>query len=185
MDPQPQHWHWSEWVDGLTHDMESAAWDAIFENPKYRHLWYGLRPLCSTGEIARINLLSRKNLVTFVTNRSEKGQHTDVADVTRQWLHRQGLLPWQNAFLARRREKGRVARRLGTHIAIEDNGENALDYLDSGVGVALLRRPYNEAFVKLVEARGGYIVASVGEFLDMCFRFEVQQEERFSEPRNA
>ncbi len=185
VDPQPQHWNLSAWVDGLTHGMESAAWDAIFENRKYRHFWYDLKPLCSTGDIARINLLSRKNLVTFITNRRARDQHLDVADVTRNWLQRQGLLPWQNTFLAGRRDKGKQARHLGTHLAIEDNGENCLAYLDSGVGVAMLRRPYNEAVVKLVEARGGYIVDSVSEFLGMCFRFEAQQEEQISEPSTA
>jgi hypothetical protein len=178
LDPRAcKSWYWSDWADGLTKEMEDEAWKAIFEDPKYKAFWIDLSPLCSGQETLRINDLSRRNVVSFLTNRAAKGQHKNVAEDTRWWLEGQSLRTAANTFLADHGDKGKQARKLGAHLAIEDNGPNALDYLDNGIGVALLRRAYNESFVELVKARGGFIVDTLAEFLDMCFKFDAQQDQ--------
>lgn len=170
-------WHWSEWVDGLTKEMEDKAWVAIFEDPKYRDFWKDLPPLATPDDILRINRLSRTNIVSFLTNRSAEGQHAKVAGATQIWLDIHSFRTHANVFLAAAGKKGERARLLGGHLAIEDNGGNCIDFLESGIGVCMLRRAYNEGFVELVRARGGYIVDTLTEFLDLCFRFDAQQED--------
>lgn len=178
LDPRAcKSWHWWEWVDGLTKEMEDTAWGAIFDDPKYATFWRDLQPLVTPREVERINDLSQRNLVSFVTNRSAVGQHANVVNVTRGWLAHEGFRSGANTYLAGSGQKGRRSKLLGAHIAIEDNGDNCIDFLDAGVAVAILRRPYNEGFVELVKARGGYAVDTLEEFLDILARFDVQQDD--------
>jgi hypothetical protein len=170
-------WHWADWADGLTHEMETAAWEILMSDPKYASFWTDLDPLCTPAEVGRINTLSKQNIVSFVTNRSPREQHKFVALATKIWLCNQGFMTSENTFLATHGDKGVWGRRLGTHLAIEDNGDNCVSYLDHGIGVVMLRRAYNEAYVELLRARGGYIVDTLDEFLDLCFRLDAGQDD--------
>lgn len=169
-------WHWSDWADGLTKEMEDQAWDAIFSDPRYRDFWADLGSFMSTEDVRRINKLSENHIVSYVTNRSASGQHKDVRKVTAQWLRHQGIRQ-PLVFLARSGEKGRRSAALGTQIAIEDNGDNCVDYLDNGIGVAVLRRPYNEGYIEQIRVRGGYVVDMLPQFLDLLEGIEVVQRE--------
>ena len=168
-------WHWWEWVDGLTEDMENQAWRSIFDDHKYRHFWTELEPLCTDADVKRINALSKEHVVTFITSRTEKAQHQNVCIVTQAWLHHEGFRAYPNVFISS--EKGKRAKELGVHVMIDDNGPNAIDLLDAGIATALLRRPYNESFVELVRAKGGVIVNSLDEFIDLCMKTQVHVED--------
>jgi len=168
-------WHWADWVDGLTKEMEDKAWDAIFSDPKYATFWRDLDPLCTEQDIKRINDLAHRNIVSFVTTRAASGQHENVVVDTQGWLRDRRLHPWPNTYLTGSGGKGARAQLLGTHIAIDDNGDNCVDLLDHGVGAVLLKRAYNESFVDLIKTRGGYIVDSLEEFLVMCVQFDERQ----------
>ena len=173
----PRTWHWSDSIDGVTRAMEEDVFGAIRDDPEYADFWFTLAPLVTTDEVSRINKLSRRHVVTYLTNRTPWGQQADVRSTTEAWLRAQGLRCSENVYLARGGEKGRMGRMLGTQIAIEDSGENVVDYLDQGVAVTMLRRPYNESFVELVRNRGADIKNTLSEFLDLCWTLDARQEE--------
>ena len=175
-------WHWFEWVDDLTEQQEKNAWDAIFVDPRYHDFWRDLEPLCTDMDVKRINRLADDHVITFVTNRAASGQHDTALHQAREWLFRQGFRPSHNVFLAK--AKAERAKQLGTQVAIEDNGNNAIEYLDYGIHAVLLRRPYNEAFVELVKSKGGSVVDTLGEFINMCFQVDARQE-TYEEPLAA
>jgi hypothetical protein len=175
-------WGFHDWMDGITREAEAAAWDTVHNDPKQAAFWADLVPLVTSDEVAWINRLAQHHIVSFITTRPQQGQHENVIADTRAWLKCQGIRPYENVYAAEV-TKGRVARLLGSHLHIDDNGDNVIDLLDHGVAGALLRRPYNVAYQDMVVARGGYVVSTLGEFLGLCTAFGTRQDDMLAKGR--
>lgn len=170
-------WNWADWMDGLTHEQERAAWEEVNRRPSF---WLDLDPFVDAQVVNRINRLGNDHQVSFLTNR----RMTERPD-TRLWLHTAGFRKYENVYTVMKQHgKGRSAHWLGANVAIDDNGPNVLDYLDNNVFACLLRRPYNEGFAELVKARQGRIVDTVEEFVDLLHVLAVRQDEVFDDSSN-
>ena len=113
--PSRFHQQWN--FDGVMTPQQSAfIWKYINEHPG----WWGTLPPLVGGDIGRrLNILSLKAPIYFVTHRPD-----DAQSVTARWLRREIGIEAPTVILSKK--KGEVARLLHATHAIDDKLENAL-----------------------------------------------------------
>jgi len=154
--------HQKRWVLYPESGAFNDIWKEIRKNPEF---WLNIPPLIGPDEVARLNELSRKESVRFVTQRDCK----DGAQITTEWLERLGI----NSPIVYQVDTAEQKARFGVGlsivtIAIEDNGATALlmAMINPQGTVYILNRPYND-WTFSIDPRPSNLhwVYSFGEFL--------------------
>ena len=167
-------WGWSSWISGLTDKMEKEVVDQFYAEGAWDRLHSYHE---AEAEYERLNELFADHQFSFITSRPRRA-HKDTVN----WLISNGFTFARNVFHAEAGDrKGETARFLGVHIALDDYGPAVLNYQDNGIVGVLLSRPYNKGYEKLVEARGGLVVATIEEFVDHLMQKHVVQDEVMDE----
>lgn len=125
----------------LTEETVEDCAEAVRRDPGF---WSGLDSLLSPGQWQRLEHLSRRRELSFITHR--RGHESwDIRAVTAEWLRRHGITR-PDVHLAEDR-KSTVVEALGVTLFVDDNYENCREVAETtGVRVLMPHHPYNRWF---------------------------------------
>jgi len=139
-------------------DAVEEVWNVIKSTPWW---WSGLPPLVDLQLFCRINELSQKHRIYFVTDRVSNHPPAEVQ--TTRWLNYYGI-QYPSVVCIAWNKKGEFASMVKATHVIEDSTRNAVDIYGSmpyGGKVFLINRKYNQARLANIER-----IDSVAQFLD-------------------
>jgi len=137
-----QDWWWSN-VYGKEHF--DYGWRRV---EKELNWWESLESLATAEQLRRVARAHRDLPIIFVTSRASGGVNSDSTyHQTIRWLERRGieeplLIHTKGDGKGGKTNKADLVDRFGAYFAIEDSPQNALDYAEKGIEVALLDWPY-------------------------------------------
>ena len=146
------------WDFSIDKNYIHAGWVIVKNSNTF---WMTLPPLVSPGTFARINALTKKREVYFVTSRS--GGHK-AQEQTRRWLTEHGV---EHPTVIVSKNKGQFARAVDAAALIDDKAGNAVyvAYESPSTTAYLLNRQYNRFDHSVLGSKVRRIRA-VDEFLD-------------------
>lgn len=143
----------------LTDIQQTKMWEYLRNYPNW---WNTLMPLVPHEVFQRVNALTLKNEVYFLTNRFSNCR--PAGEQTLSWLIRQGIDKPRVIVSSR---KGEICKAVGADFSLEDNWGNAtsIHWMAEGCQSFLIERRYNEEARKVIP-KGITVVKTVEEFLN-------------------
>ena len=125
----------------LTEEAVKDCSDAVRRDPGF---WDGLDSLLSPEQWRRLERLSRRGQLSFITHRTGH-ESWDIRAVTSGWCRRHGVTN-PDVHLVER-EKSAVVEKLGLALFVDDNYENCQDVAEhTEARVLMPHHPYNRYF---------------------------------------
>ena len=125
----------------LTEETVGDCAEAVRRDPRF---WAGLDSLLSPEQWQRLERLSRRGQLSFITHRTGH-ESWDIHAVTTEWFRRHGITS-PDVHLVEK-EKSAVVERLGVVLFVDDNYENCREVAEkTGARVLMPHHPYNRSF---------------------------------------
>ena len=125
----------------LTEEAVEACADAVRRDPVF---WTGLDSLLDREQWRRLEELSRRGQLSFITHRTGH-ESWDIHAVTTQWFRRHGITT-PDVHLVEN-EKSALVEKLGVALFVDDNYENCQDVAEqTNARVLMPHHPYNRWF---------------------------------------
>ncbi len=125
----------------LTEEAVRDCSDAVRQDPGF---WDGLDSLLSGEQWSRLEELSQRGLLSFITHRTGH-ESWDIHAVTSEWFRRHGITN-PDVHLVEK-EKSAVVDKLGVVLFVDDNYENCQDVAEhTNARVLMPHHPYNRSF---------------------------------------
>jgi len=125
----------------LSEETVGKCMEAVSYDPDF---WQGLASLISAKEWQRLERLSRRGKLVFITHRYVRATY-DIHRVTCDWLKRHGISRPAVHFI--QESKGDLAQSLGIRLFMDDRYENCEDVAEKTEALVLMpHQPYNQSF---------------------------------------
>lgn len=125
----------------LTEEAVEACLDAVRRDPGF---WSALDSLLSPEQWQRLEGLSRRKQLSFITHRSGH-ESWDIHAVTAEWLRRHGIT--EPALYFADEAKSGFVERLGVALFVDDNYENCREVAEKTDALVLMpHHPCNRSF---------------------------------------
>ena len=106
--------------------------------------WQGLPPLLSAEQWQKLDNLSRKEQLVFITHRYERETY-DIHGVTCDWLKRHGV--GKPVVYFTQESKAKLVDHLGVSLFVDDRHENCRDVAENTRAMVMMpHRHYNQSF---------------------------------------
>ena len=125
----------------LSERIVSECMKAVSYDPDF---WRDLSPLLSPGEWEKLDTLSRKDQLVFITHRYERETY-DIHEVTKDWLRKHGISKPLVYFT--QESKVDLVKNLSVGLFMDDRHENCQEVAEKTNAIVVMpHRPYNRAF---------------------------------------